>query len=425
MTRTQKGMIISVGTGQEGKDVAHGICFSIQHHNPDFLVFLNTNKSKETTMPYIIEDCELKGRKWKQINIDDPDDVEKIVIQCQEAIQSLIKEGFVLSEVVVDYTSGTKAMSAGLTMASIREKVGILTYTTGKRGEGGRVISGTERSLSLSPKQIFADDLFREAVDAFNSFHFDLALKIFEEAKAILSDPEFLKKIELLRLLCQAYSAWDRFETGKAFDLLQPLRDEAILQSWGVDRQIRLNKQVLYQEKENLFCPERVLDLTENARRRGDEEHKYDDGVARLYRVCEYLGQFEIYKRGLYKTKDGKPDTSDLEISKLPESLQKKYSKYHDSYDGKVKVHLSGNYDLLRDLDHPLGIFFKDQEKRFKKLMGLRDLSILAHGFNPVSEATYRDMLELIDNLVQATGLGESNAKQRVRFPKIKIDMIQ
>lgn len=87
--RVQKAMIISVGTGQTGKDIAHGICFSIQHHNPDFLVFLNTKKSQETTMPYIVEDCELRGRKWGQINIDDADDVEKISFQCREAIRSL------------------------------------------------------------------------------------------------------------------------------------------------------------------------------------------------------------------------------------------------------------------------------------------------------------------------------------------------
>lgn len=415
-------MIVSVGTGKEGRDIAHGICFSIQHHNPDFMVFLNTPKSRETTMPYIIEDCKLNQRIWKEINITDADDIEKITMECQNAIREVIDEGYQLNGIVVDYTSGTKAMSAGLTIAAIREKIGILTYTTGKRGEGGRVISGTERVLSLIPNQIFAGDLFREAVDSFNSYHFDVALKIVREARGLLSDPEFLKKIELFQILCKAYAAWDRFDVGESFEILKSVQEESILYEWQINKQINLNKQALYQEKEKLFCPERAFDLLENAKRRGDEEHKHDDAVARLYRVCEYLGQFEIYKKGLYKARDGRPDTSDLDISKLPVTLQGKYLRYKDSYDGKVKIHLSGNYDLLYELDHPLGVFFKREEKRFKKLMGLRDLSILAHGFNPISEDTYKGMLRLVEEFIVTDGFGDIRVREKVKIPKIKLE---
>ncbi|MEI9476707.1 MAG: hypothetical protein WCO26_09040 [Deltaproteobacteria bacterium] len=57
--KAKKAMIVSVGTGKEGKDIAHGICFSIQQQNPDLLLFLTTEKSRETTMPFVIEDCEI------------------------------------------------------------------------------------------------------------------------------------------------------------------------------------------------------------------------------------------------------------------------------------------------------------------------------------------------------------------------------
>jgi len=421
MGKGMKAMVVSVGTGTEGKDVAHGICFSIQHHNPDDLIFLNTSKSRKTTMPFIIEECNSKERKWKEVDLSESDDVERIALECQTIIQELVKEGFHLNDMVVDYTSGTKAMSAGLTIAAMREKVGILSYVTGKRGEGGRVISGTERVLSLIPNQIFTDDLFKEAVDSFNSYHFDISLKILEETERLLSDPEFLKKNEILKLLCRSYGSWDRFEVKEAFELLKSLRADNILRDWGIDRQTELNKQALYQAKENIFCHERIFDLLENAIRRGDEERKFDDAVARLYRLCEYIAQFELNKRGLYKIKDGKSDTSDLDLSKLPPALQEKYSKYTDQYDGKVKVHLSGNYNLLYDLNHPLGIHFKNEENRFKKLMGLRDLSILAHGFNPISLHGYREMLELIKGFIQTLGFDQVDLKKKVRFPKISL----
>lgn len=422
MSANKKAMIVSVGTGKEGKDIAHGICFSLQHHHPNFIVFLTTAKSKETTMPFVIEHCNHNQRLWKEKDLTDAEDVEKIVIECQEVIRGLKNEGYHINSIVADYTSGTKAMSAGLTIAAIREKIGILTYTTGKRGEGGRVISGTERVLSLIPNQIYAEDLFREAVDSFNTYHFDVALKIIAEVKVRLSDPDFLNKLDLLKDLCMAYAAWDRFEIARAFEILKALGEKPLLHKWQIDKQIGLNKQALYQEKEKLFCQERTFDLMENAKRRGDEEHKYDDAVARLYRVCEYIGQFEIFKKELYKTTEGRSDTSDLDISRLPETLREKYLRYKDSYDGKVKLHLSGNYELLNELNHPLGAFFKQEQKRFKKLMGLRDLSILAHGFNPISEETYKDMLRLVEELNNRNGMGDIEIGKKVRFPKIKFE---
>lgn len=419
--RRKKAMIISVGTGKEGKDIAHGICFSIQQQNPDFIVFLITDKSRETTMPFIMEDCSLKGREWREVNFSDPDDVEKIALECQRIIQELAREGYDKGNIIVDYTSGTKAMSAGLTIASMRGGVGTLTYVSGKRGDGGRVISGTERTLSIIPNQIFADDLFGEAVDSFNTYHFDVSFKILREARSLLPDPDFLKKVQILEVLSQAYSSWDRFEIEKAFELLKPVRQESMLRDWGIDKQIELNKQALFQEKEKLFCPERIFDLLENAMRRGNEEQKFDDAVARLYRVCEYLGQYELNKLGLYKTKEnGKPYTSDLDLSKLRNDLQEKYSKYRDSYDGKIKLHLSGDYNLLFDFNHPLGIFFKKEESHFKKLLGLRDQSILAHGFNPISENAYKDMLKLIENFMQTANYGQTKLSNKVKFPKIK-----
>lgn len=176
--KMKKAMIVSVGTGKEGKDIAHGICFSIRQSNPDFLIFLTTDESRKATLPFVFDDCDRAGRKPKEIKVTDPDDVEKITLDCQGVIKDLVRDGYDLANMVVDYTSGTKAMSAGLCIASIREKVGALIYISGKRGEGGRVISGTERALSVVPNQIFAGDLFKEAIDSFNIYHFDVKIDL-------------------------------------------------------------------------------------------------------------------------------------------------------------------------------------------------------------------------------------------------------
>jgi CRISPR-associated protein (TIGR02710 family) len=421
MSTKTKAMIISVGTGKEGKDIAHGICFSIQQHHPDFLVFLNTERSRKDTMPFITEFCSSKGRQWKEVNIDDADDVEGIVVKCEQVIEDLLGEGYQRSDIAVDYTSGTKAMSAGLTIASVRKRVGALSYISGKRGEGGRVISGTERMLSIVPNQLFATDLFREAVDAFNSYHFDVSLRILEETKNLLSDADFLEKVQVLELLSKAYGAWDRFVIKEAFQILKSIRHDSLLKEWKIYDQVELNKQALYQEKEKLFCPERISDLLENAIRRGEEERKFDDAVARLYRTCECLAQFEIDRLGLYHVKEGRSDPSNLDLSRLNMHLRDRYSKFTDAVDGKTKLPLRADYSLLMDLSHPIGIFFRDHEAQFNALMGLRNLSILAHGFNPISEEVYKKMLDLVENLMGVADLKKRHIREMVRFPKINI----
>lgn len=415
----KKAMIVSVGTGKEGKDIAHAICFSVQQQNPKLIVFLITNVSAKATMPYICEDDALKGKECKKVELEDPDDVEKIAIECQKIIQDLVEEGYEKRNIVVDYTSGTKAMSSGLSIAAIREKVGALVYTTGKRGEGGRVISGTERVLVISPNQIFVEDLFREAIESFNTYHFDITIQVLEEAKSIISDPLFHEKARTLIKLSKAYSSWDRFEIEKAFEFLKEFHEDNLLKEWGIFRQIELNKQALYTEKNNLFCFERIFDLLENAKRRGDEEHKFDDAVARLYRATEYLGQFRLNTLGYYKIKDGKPDLSDFDLKKLPSHLQEKYSKYIDD-DGKVKIPLRANYNLLYDLKDSLGLYFKEKENKFKELLGLRNSSLLAHGFNPISERVYQEMLEMIESFIKTFGLN-NDIRKKVKFPKINI----
>lgn len=419
---SKKAMIVSVGTGMEGKDIAHGICFSIKHQNPDLLVFLNTEESRKITMPYIAQECKTEGRPWEELNLSDPNDVENITLECERIIGDLSKRGYELRNIVVDYTSGTKAMSAGLTIASIRKRVGSLSYVTGKRGEGGRVISGTERILSILPNQIVATDLLEEAIQSFNTYHFDVSTRLLDEARDLLSESDFLKRIEILKHLSKAYGAWDRFDVKEAFQLLRELPHKFLLKEWKISEQVELNKEALYQEKENVFCPERICDLLENAKRRGEEERKFDDAVARLYRTCECIAQFEINKLGLYKEKEGKPDPSNLDLSKLSPQLEGKYSKYTDPVDGKTKLPLKANYILLQDLGRPVGIFFKEQEDKFNELMGIRNLSILAHGFNPVSERVYRDLLALVENLMEHADLSKPRILKKVRFPKIIVE---
>jgi CRISPR-associated protein (TIGR02710 family) len=415
----KKAMIITVGTGRTGKDIAHAICVSIKQQNPDHIVFLKTSKTDETTMPFLRHNKVLEEKQYEEIELSNPDDVEKIAIECQAAITSLGKRGYGLQDMVADYTSGTKAMSAGLTIAAIQCNIGSLVYVTGERDEGGRVIPGTERPISLEPNRIRADGLFQDAIRLFNIYQYDACLETLSKAETLLADPVFIDKVKALETLAKAYMSWDKFRISEAFHLLKEFKKENFLQEWEIECQVKSNKQALYKEKENRFCEERMVDLLENARRRGQVEKKFDDAAARLYRLLEYIAQFYISQRDLYNKKDSEVDTSDLKVTDL-DNLKEKYLKYKDSKDGKVKLPLYASYDLLLDLGGLAGKYFFEDEKKMKKLLGLRNVSILAHGFNPVSEESYKEMFLFMEDYVKKVVKNFVSIRDRIRFPTLR-----
>jgi len=195
-----KVMIITVGTGPT---VAHGICRSIEAQNPDKVIFLVTQKSKEKTLHIILQDKVTLGKEYSEVLLDDPNDVEKIAQESEATIRELKCDS---KDIVVDFTSGTKAMSAGVTIAGVKLKVGTFVYVTGERDERGVVVSGTERIVSLEPNCIYADDLWRRAIELFNNYQYDASIKIIDEAKSLIAETEFQQKLSTLGILAEAYS---------------------------------------------------------------------------------------------------------------------------------------------------------------------------------------------------------------------------
>ncbi len=345
----------------------------------------------------------------------------KIASQCQDAIRALSAQGYETQDMVADYTSGTKAMSAGLTIAAIKNRLGTLVYVSGERDNEGRVIPGTERPIPLSPNQITADLLFEDAVGLFNKYQFDASLETLEKAKNLLRASAFVDKVEFMEDLCRAYLRWDRFDLTGAFELLRRIKKEKFLSEFEIRSVVMDNLEILFREKENQFCYERMIDLLENARRRGDTEKKFDDAVARLYRLCEYIAQYHIFKKNRYEVKDKKVDTSSLIISGLDAPLKGKYSKYRDEKDGKVKLSLYASYELLSDLGEEVGKRFIKDEILSKKLLGLRNNSILAHGFDPICEKTYKDMLGSLEGMTRSFIENSEQLSGKVQFPVLNV----
>lgn len=405
--KSKKVLIMTLGTGATGSDIAHGLFFSIKDANPNLLMVIGSQKSFKITLTHLknlIQQDQLQIELVEKI-IDEVNDLETLHFEYTNLINDLLKQGYSLNKITVDYTSGTKAMSAALVSAAVETKVGFLSYVYGERGEGGRVKSGTERRNSLSPNKFYSRDFFQKAVDLFNNYRYANCIEILTSHEF---HPEYQKKVDLLLNLAKMFDAWDKFNFSTAFEIARNIssNDLTDLNLKGKFENDFLP--LLVKLKDRNLSNEKVHDLAENAKRRASES-KYDDAIARLYRALEMIGQIEFEK-------EFHCSTSDVIIENFPEHLRNNLvEKYKDYKDGKIKTPLFCVFEVLSEVGNEIGIMFKNQLEAFKLILSLRNNSILAHGTTALKENDFNEALELVLSL-----LPEIKQDSKFAFPKIK-----
>jgi len=398
-----KAMVISLGTG---KNVENGIAKSIDAHNPDFIIFVASEQSKDT----VLRVERVLGRKlenYELVMLEDENDIEECYSKSREAVSLLKSKGYSANQISIDFTSGTKAMSAGvcLTAMSIESD---LIYVAGKRDpETGRVITGTERVITFTPSEIIADSKKKLAIEMFNRYQFDACLEIIKDMKAQIHDEGIIRDFLMIEKLALAYSAWDKFNHAEAMKHLKEAED-AMLRKWGIKANVGRNKELLYRvincEK---YCPEHVADLLQNARRRA-KEGKVDDAIARLYRTIELIAQYQLFSRyGI--------DTSDVDVEKLPENLQEKYERQRNK-EGKIALALRGSYELLEEMGDELGRAFRESNELLK-ILNARNHSILAHGIKSLDKECFEKLFEITHTFASSIIKNVEELESKAYFP--------
>lgn len=409
----KKVMIITVGTGRYREDIAGAICYSINEQHPDKLIFLVTEKSENETLPIILG--KVGDLEHEVITTHNFNDVEKLYLEYSDIISSL-KDGTEKPEYLCsDYTSGTKAMSAAIILASVVERLDSIIYIYGERDEEGRVLPGTERSLSLTPRDIYYREGIRRFKDSFNIYQFKGCLEILDDFKEI-GGKDKVYEISFLRDLALGYDHWDKFRLDKAIEHLGAAsKNSELSKKYTIKGLLDRNNRFIHLERKSSYSFERLLDLIENSKRRA-REGKYDDAVARLYRAIEYMTQIRL------------KDKFDIETSNiigdaLPEDIREKYPQ--DKLDRGIGLRASS--EILRDLGDDMGrIVFDDLEKakkgeksRLKVILGKRNNSILAHGFAPVSKKDYDEFYSIIMDYLHRFFPELKNGTKEAEFPRI------
>lgn len=336
-------------------------------------------------------------------------------LECSEWIKQKVQP----HQVIVDYTGGTKNMTAALVLATVKENFNFSYVGGDKRNKEGLgvVESGSETVYTFeNPWRRLAETHQQRLESQFNSYQYKACHLELKEIIKDLSDSRIRTQFEILNQVSQAYEAWDRFEHTEAIKFFKAaelslstarnLKASGFLESLA-DTFLKNFEtlKTLTGLKTDIPDSSRADDLYANAQRRF-KEHKYDDAVARLYRLIEMLGQIELYKKTQQLT--GK-----FPIERLPASLKEEYiADYQDREKPEnVKLGLYATFKLLNVEGHEIGKLFQEHEKQFKTLMQSRNSSILAHGNLPLKEELAKRFFEFVKTIYQP--------KSTLEFPKL------
>ncbi len=321
---------------------------------------------------------------YEKITVDDPDDLTACYTRLADLAAGLSRRHPGEIQVVANYTGGTKTMSVALALAGLLREKWDLALNVGARRDLIKVASGTDVPLVIDKWQVF-NRLQVEAVrGCLARFDYAGADQVLAQMSSGPASRDFQRRLQRARQLIRALERWDRFDHQAAYQAF------AAVEGLFPEHFVAL-KRLLGQAKAHGY--EKVADLQLNAVRRA-HQGRFDDAVARLYRAMELLGQMRLQKaHGL--------DTSDLKLAALPEELQRRYET-RVREDGQVVLGLIDDYELLLGLGDPVGEVYQDWKSKVLNAIKRRNLSISAHGLEPLKDTDYHEVEGVLAGFMQA-----------------------
>ena len=375
-------MTVGTGIGANPSDAAGRlirICsYAVKSYHPEHIIFFCSIESKEL-VPSILSAC-------KEIWNYDPPASEICILErpqdfsdCFEIINGVVAL-YHDYELVMDSSSGTRAMTMAAAIVSFISRI-TLGYVTGIKN-AGLILEGTERINELTLYAAYDRLQLHRAIDQFNLNHYGSAIRLLSN---IASQPE---EKNIYYGYFSAYWYWDKLNYLEAYRYLQFAPD---LSEVTQNNRLFLKNLIDLDEKDESGYPRReqmairqqkylyiLADLLNNAKRRIEGE-RFDDALARLYRVVELLSQVLLLSYGIDDNEDK------IRFADLRKQLRNKhdlsmYARKADKH-GIIRIGLRYKFMLLEDL----GVSgAADWYNRMSGYLQMRNDSILAHGLTPV-----------------------------------------
>ena len=301
------------------------------------------------------------------------------------------------AQFVADYTGGTKTMTAALTCVALERDDVELQLVAGARPDLLRVANGTEQAVVASVARLRLDRAMAPYLGAWRRFAYHEAAEGLDGIRIAAGATEDRARLALARALSRALARWDDFDHAGALDLLEIYASRVAPSYPSMLPALRW----LTNETGKRHEPARLWDLWLNAERRASQG-RFDDAVARVYRLIEWTAQWQLRDRFGADTADFPPELLPANIDAPP------------GRDGKVKVGLWSAWQIVAErAQGPARDLIAGHGAELRNLLSIRNDSILAHGFRPVQKPDWERMqrwmqdrfLPVLQLLAQEAGL--------------------
>ena len=428
-------LVVSVGTSYEP------IVLNISLLLPEKILFIYTDKS-EDTLNKVIEYCELKATDYDKQKVNEIDPID---------IYRVIKQAYLKWNrpecMYIDFTGGTKAMSAAAALAGAMINVRMVYVASEDYLVDFRKPNpGSENLIYIeNPLAIFGDLEIDKAIALFKKFNFSGAKERLETLQETIPEPDMRQQLHFVYLLADAYDAWDALEFDKAgsgmaelyrqlkrdvrmhpdfllADRIEQIRaQERMLQQLGsIPKLISMKKNEDILKTKEIIVP-LMFTMQMNALTR-EKQGKLDMATLLLYRLLEMIEQRRLSAYDLFvsemqyeKMKINEktlPELKEMSAKDQVEWLRNEVNKIKDQVFRNNRAHylpdpvsLMDGYIILAALRDPLFQLRKGDSmailKRMRSVVFLRNNSIFAHGLGPVSEGDYRKFRDFVLELFQ------------------------
>ena len=215
MTETASKLLICTVGGSPEPVVA-----ALKHWRPARVRFVHTPQTKGEVEAKIVpkareEGVDLDAGRYDLFELPDGQDLALCLDRLRQLTQDVMEWDARGHEyqVVVDFTGGTKCMSAAIGLQARRWPC-IFSYVGGgeRTKDGvGVVVSGAEKVVyQANPWDALGHQAVEDFVVLFDQHAFLAAAKVAAVAKTRVSRPDRKRELAVLEQLANAFDAWDR-----------------------------------------------------------------------------------------------------------------------------------------------------------------------------------------------------------------------
>ncbi len=413
-------LLLTVGTGNKDRlreTLLEPLSKSIRQGTWRRVVLLPSQSTQQNAdvLKEEIQDVPLEVRPLPEQGNED--DADACFAHFDKVITEVRAAGVSEDKILIDFTRGTKAMSAALVLAAVRHNLPRLRYivSSNQRDERGLVVPGEELVSEIHTTTMLVRKRLDDALRLFQHGDFAATLLILPDPENPFSQAwpkEIIGFVRQIRPLAEYYGAWDRLDYQTANRVQLPeapsLPSEwmrfiptKMMREWvrKLAHPLPDANQTKAKHLRRLLC-----ELLANGERR-IRDRQYEDAVLRAYRVLELIGQARLFE---YNLDSGSlPPEHDAVKMLQQELIKKKRKPINIGEDGNYQAGREAVARLLRILGDPFGDRLLAMENEAILKPKTRNLSILVHGFQALSmqdDGDIRDLYKRLENLILDDG---------------------